>query len=433
MDTIKCGFSECAITPIPYEVNMAGYGSRIMPCKGIRTDVYAKIAVLSSLKQTLYFVAIDVCHLDKCVMDILNEHIAYYCKIDVSKIVYCASHTHTGPICDESIAGTNLIYWHRKAEDIARAMKKAIDSMEDCTLETKTCNKELTYIYNRMGREEVDRRVILCVFKNLKGEIKGVFANASCHCTCLGDDYISADYPAILTEKMKNEMPGVPFLFLQGRGGDTNPNRPLFGEDRVGIYEALGKEFYETVKDGLNDPAGVTEKNIDLKCNRKTIEVPCVDLLPIEEYQKTLLEEYALMYNEPRPVFKREILAEVEYNKKCIELAKKGENVKVKAEIQTFKINDETIFVFLPFELFCITGNTIEKELEKLGYKYGKIFVIGYTNDVKTYLPPKKYYKDGGYDLGGRGSGSHWNGLPEYAENAEDIVIEQTIKLVKEI
>lgn len=433
MATIKCGFSECAITPRPYEVNMSGYGSRIMPCEGIRTDVYAKIAVLSSDKETLYFVAMDVCHLDDVVLDILNEHIAYYCKIDVNKIAYCASHTHTGPICDQSIAGTNLIYWHRKAEEIAKAMKEAIDGMEDCTLEIKTADKPLTYIYNRMGRDEVDRRVLLAVFKNLKGEIKGVFANASCHCTCLGDDFISGDYPAILTEKMQKEMPGVPMIFLQGRGGDTNPNRPLFGEDRVGIFEALGNEFYDVVKDGLANLNGEVEKKFDLKQLRKTINVPCVDLLPVEEYEKTLLEEYENMYNEPRPVFKREVLAEVEYNKKCIKLAKKGEKVVVPADIQAFKINDETIFVFLPYELFCTTGNEIEKKLQDLGYEYGKIFVIGYANYVRTYLPPKKYYHDGGYDLGGRLSGSHWNGLPEYAENAEEIVIDGIINLVKEM
>ena len=112
---------------------------------------------------------------------------------------------------------------------------------------------------------------------------------------------------------------------------------------------------------------------------------------------------------------------------------KKGEKVVVPADIQAFKINDETIFVFLPYELFCTTGNEIEKKLQDLGYEYGKIFVIGYANYVRTYLPPKKYYHDGGYDLGGRLSGSHWNGLPEYAENAEEIVIDGIINLVKEM
>lgn len=434
MDKLKFGFGECKITPHPFETMMDGYGHRMMPNEGIRTDVYAKFSVLETEKERLYFVALDICYLDQALMDLLNEHFYYHLKIDVSKIVYCATHTHTGPISGAILdQGRNLIYWHRMAERMAKTLKGVIDNLEEGTLEIKTCDKELYYIYNRMGREEVDRRVLLAVFKNLKGEIKGVLANASCHCTCLGDDLISGDYPGKMTELMAKEYPNIPIVFLQGRGGDTNPNRPLVPNDNVKLFETLGTEFYEVISDGLKNLKGEVEKEFDLKSIRKTINVPCAELNTVDYYENKLFEEYEHMYNEPTDVKKRWVLGEIYYNKACKEYVLKGLKSEVTAEIQLFKINDKTIFAFLPFELLCQTGNLIEQELLKLGYEYGKIFVIGYSNVVKTYLPPRKYYDKKGYDIKGYDSATHWAGRPEYAENAEDVVIEETIKLAKQL
>ena len=434
MDKIKCAFGECKITPKPYETMLDGYGHRMMPNEGIRTDVYAKFAVLSVAQENFYFITLDICYLCQELMDLLNEHIRLYCKIDTNKIVYCASHTHTGPISG-CIAdqGMNLIYWHRKAEDIARTLKSVIDNLEECTLELKTCDKELNYIYNRVGREEVDRRVLLSVFKNTNGEIKGVFVNVSCHCTCLNDDLISGDYPAKMAELLAKDYPSVPILFLQGRGGDTNPNRPLIPDDNVKLFETLGTEVYQAVKDGLNNLCGNVEKNVKLKSKRMTIDVPCVPLLTVEEYDKKIAEEYEHMYGEETDVLKRWVLSEINYNKKCREYVLKGLESKVQAELQALVINSETIFVFMPFELLCQTGNLIESEMQKLGYKRGKIFVVGYTNVVKTYLPPKKYYDTEWYDIKGYDSATHWAGRPEYAENAEEVVIEKIVELVKSI
>jgi len=377
---------------------------------------------------------LDICFLDRELVELLNDHIRFYCKIDTSKIVYCASHTHTGPICGGiKDQGVNLIFWHRKAEEIARTLKKAIDSQEEATLEFKTCDKELYYIYNRVGREEVDRRVLLAVFKNLKGEMIGVMANASCHCTCLNDDLISGDYPAKMAELMAKEYPDLPVMFLQGRGGDTNPNRPLFPNENVKLFEALGTELYQVISHGLANLSGNVEKEIQLKSARITIDVPCAELLTAEEYDAQIEKEFQRMYNEETDVLKRWVLSEINYNKKCKEYVLNGWKSQVQAELQALIINEQTIFVFLPFELICQTGNLIEAEMEKLGYQRGRIFVIGYSNAVQTYLPPRKYYNTVWYDIKGVDSATHWAGRPEYAENAEDVVIAETVKLVKSI
>jgi hypothetical protein len=203
--------------------------------------------------------------------------------------------------------------------------------------------------------------------------------------------------------------------------------------DNVKLFETLGTEFYEVISDGLKNLKGEVEKDFDLKSIRKTINVPCAELNTVDYYENKLFEEYEHMYNEPTDVKKRWVLGEIYYNKACKDYVLKGLKSEVTAEIQLFKINDKTIFAFLPFELFCQTGNLVEQELLKLGYEYGKIFVIGYANVVKTYLPPRKYYHLNGYDIKGYDSATHWAGRPEYAENAEDVVIEETVKLAKQL
>ena len=434
MENIRFGFAENPITPLPHEVMMDGYGHRTMPCEGVRTDVFVKTAVLSTKKETLYFIALDICGFDEALMNLINEHIYYHCKVDTSKIVYTATHTHTGPIGGLLLEqGRSIIYWNKTAEIIARTLKKSIDNLEEGSLEIKVCDKELNYIYNRMGREDIDRRVFLAVFKNLKGELKGVITSASCHCTCLGDMLISGDYPAKMYELMKKEYPNLPVLFLAGRGGDTNPVRPQI-PDSVELFEKLGKDFYEVISDGLKNLSGEKEENFDLREIRETIEVPCQEnLLSVEEYEKRIEKEYAFMYSEDTPLKKRWVVPEINYLKACRDVVKYNLSRSVKAELQVFKINKESIFVFLPFELLCRTGNLVEEEMIKLGYKKGKIFVIGYANANKSYLPPKKYCHENRYDIKGRDAATHWGGRLEYSDKSEDAVIEGIISLVKKL
>ena len=68
--------------------------------------------------------------------------------------------------------------------------------------------------------------------------------------------------------------------------------------------------------------------------------------------------------------------------------------------------------------------------------KKESIFVVGYANEVLSYLAPAKdeIFDKGGYDIGGAyGAASHWYKVPDCSKATEPAVIDGIMKLVDDV
>ena len=437
MAKIKCSFSQCDITPRPNETMQDGYGSRLEPGKEARTKIFVKIcSMCTSDSDRFLILSADVCGFDHRLSEIIKDTVRYMTGVPQERIALCATHTHTGPACGvlES-CGKNLIYWYRAAEIIARAAAGAVGKEEEGTFEFRISSLPLKTIYNRCGRDYLDRRVKVGVFKNGEGAIKGLLVSASSHPTVLGDYLYSGDYPGVMTVNMSVDYPGVPVVFLQGRGADTNPYlREKLPADY--LVNKLGTELSDSIKAGINELEGKPVENYGIKSSYEMKEIPRKGFFTEEEYEQKIAAEYDKLFKTEAPVSKRCVFPEIEWLKMCRDMQRDGKAAAIKAPLQVLKIADGVIFTFIPFELLCITGNTIEDKLVEMGYKRESIFVVGYANEVLSYLAPAKdeIFDKGGYDIGGAfGAASHWYNVPDCSKATEPAVIDGIMKLVNDV
>ncbi|NLD87876.1 MAG: hypothetical protein GX633_06425 [Clostridiales bacterium] len=428
---MKFGFTQEIITPIPSEVYLDGYGFRLTHAKGVHDDIYCKVCVMSDGEHMNAIVVFDICGFGDRVYNTVISHIHSVTGIPEENISLCATHTHAS-MAAGILAGVpvNDILWNFVGEKAAYTVKRAMDSMEECKILVSQ-GKKLESMYNRRSLDDsCDRRVFVLSFINIEGSLKGAIVSASCHAVVRTDMQISADFPGMLTREAEKKYPGVPFIYLQSRGGDANPK--FMGElDIDTLCEKLGGELAESALEAVCGGAEVKAETLKSACSR--IEIPVEDYPDEETLKAKLKASCDICHSTDNKVQKRVAGAEILWYNEVIGHVRQGNiNRPVEIKLQVIRLGDDIVFAFLPFEVLYCTANDLEKEFVKRGYKNENIFIIGYSNSVKGYLAPKAYLPK--YMPDTRWSyevidAPIWYNIPLYCEDTEKTVTDEIINL----
>ena len=269
MGNLYCGFAETDITPEPGHHFLDGYGFRMGPAEGVRDHLYARICAMKDGENRFVLISMDVCSMAGEMGRRMRMMIRGLTGLRDEEFAVCATHTHAAPgVGCLGDVPTNWIYWKHVAIQISETVKEALDSV--CAGEFRFAfGKELKNIYNRRGRDVVDRRVFAAGFFDEDNRLRGVIGSPSCHCVCNVSMDISADYPAVLAARAAERYPGVPFLFLQGRGADIDP----IAKGEEGLL-ALGNEYAESVFSALEEMKDSVVKEGPVKSLFRTIRIP---------------------------------------------------------------------------------------------------------------------------------------------------------------
>lgn len=429
MKNLECGFAQCTITPVPNEVYLDGYGFRVTPAEGLRNELYVKVCVFKWGDERFAIATFDICGFNREIVQILKEHISNLNNLELSKISVCATHTHAGPACGvlEDLP-INIIYWNIVGEKAGRMVSEAFQVATAGHFDF-TFGKELTSTFNRRGRELVDRRVRIGGFFDNSGILKGVITSAACHAVIRTDMLISSDYLSVLTRQAAIEFPNVPLLFLQGRGADINPYfTEEFTQDEQ--CEMLGGELKDSVFDAILRLDAKADDQYHLASDCRQAVIPMLPYPSVNDLNNAIQKYKQLYYDAQTVNDKRYPLRELNWNKKALCAILNGQKPDIMVQIQVMELSDNIVFVMIPFELFTLTGQTIEDMMVKWGYSPESIFVIGYANGTNGYLAPEDEYNYGGYEIV---DAAHWYGLPQCSEHSEravlDVVAEITNKL----
>ncbi|HBE14243.1 MAG TPA: hypothetical protein DCY74_08745, partial [Clostridiales bacterium] len=410
---IKCGFSQVVITPEPNESFIDGFGSRKATGMGVQDDIMSKVCAISWEDKKFAIVSFDICGFNRETSTLIKNHIARLNGMEESNIALCCSHTHAGPAMGVLFKfSPNMVYCERVAYLVAYAVKDAFENSMDGSF-SFGLGKELYYIYNRAGRDDIDRNVRVGGFYDENGVLKGVLASSSCHPTTrTGKDsdnhgtLFSADYPGMMTQAMKTDYPDVPVLFLQGRGGDTNA---LHRNEWPNSYicSRLGLELADSIRGVLEKQTAGDQSDYTPAYAYDRPRIPRKSL-PSPEELESRLEEYMQEYYGTTEKAKQHLLCgEMQWLRRMIEWKKAGKSPDMDVPFQVLKLSDRCIFLFFPYELLATTGHYIEEQLKQRGFDPASIFILGYVNEVYSYLAPVKYFDQGGYDIGGsRGAAS---------------------------
>lgn len=418
MGKLSCGFSQVDITPEPQTVYLDGYGGRFKPAEGVRDPLFAKICAVRSGDQTFVIAVLDICGPNREVTERLRSYIRLFTGLEDAQFALCATHTHAGPGCGLLIdLPINWLYWNHVGLLVAQAIQNALSAA--CEGEFRFAyGDELTRSYNRRGQEIIDRRVPVCAFFNAENRLCGVITSASCHAVCSTDYHISADYPGVMTQQAAVRYPGVPFLFLQGRGADVDPQQK--------DVDWMGEEFAACVFSAMDRlDHGVSEG--EMRSLFRTIRVPMSypdrDTLCAE-----LMEAKQILLAAETDRDRRIAAVQVDWRLMALKFVEAGADPALNSNVQLMTIGKCMAFAFISFEMLTATGNAIEKILTQYGIARNNCFVIGYTNGVNGYLAPAAEGGTKSYETQGA---ARWIGLPVCTADSEPAVLNAMAEMAK--
>lgn len=424
MSKLCCGFAQTDITPIhPEEVFLDGYGHRIAPAKGVLDPIFCKVSLIQYEQKEFAVIVLDICGLNANLKDYLCHWITALTGLKRQDFALCVTHTHAAPACGV-LAGLpiNYLYWNYVGQQIGQAVEAARKKVKAGEFRF-TSGGEFSLPMNRRGKEIINRNIFVGAFYDEANTLQGVIASAACHAVCNTDYTISADYPGVLTQKASTAFPGVPFLFLQGRGADINP--PCGGIEGI---QSMGNELTDRIFTALKrtqETNGVQGEFTSLfRCAKIPMCYPSKDILLTEladfKAQATDLSADAAARRYPE--------VELIWHSKALEAIETKQEPYVDADLQMVSIGGSFVMVFVSFELLTTTGNTIEAMLSSYNIDPDKCFVIGYANGTNGYLCPSAESGQDGYETR---LAAHWYSLPECCEKSEETVLCEVADMAK--
>jgi neutral ceramidase len=417
----KAGIAKVVITP-QESMWMAGYALRDHPSEGISHDLWAKaLALEDATGGKAILITTDLLGFPKGLSDNIRNLIQSKYDLSRAQVILNSSHTHSGPVLkdglydiyplnDEQIIKIEQ-YSDKLKTKIVDLVGTALNSMKPAQLYAK--NGVTRFQVNRRNNIDLnlDRQIDLNgpndyavpVIKVLSegGDLMAVVFGYACHATVLDVYDWSGDYPGFAQLALEKSHPGITSLFFQGAGADMNPlprrSVPLarqYGQELAAAVERVLQEdmnklapqlttAYSEVKLSLNSPP-TKEELIKISNSTLAFERRWADRM-----LKQMIEGKPFINSYPYPV-------------------------------QVWKLGDQQI-VSLGGEL------VIEYSIQLKRIFGQELFVMGYSNDVMSYIPSSRILREGGYE----GSQSQIvYGLPAtWKADIEAVIINEVLKL----
>ncbi len=416
---LQAGVAEVNITP-PLGHRMAGYFSERL-ATGTHDPLKARAIVLAQGKERAALLFCDLLGVSLHVSTNARARISARTGMPVSHILIAGSHAHTGPLFDDVLrdfyhdqavaklgkdAAEEIYYPDFLVEKLVNVAVEANARLAPATLSAGTASREgLAFnrrFHMRDGRVAfnpgvlntnivkpagpVDPSVGILFVRDAANERPlGGLTVFTCHLDTVGGTEYSADYPYFIEQTLRGTL-GTSFCsaFALGCSGDINHINVATRESlpRFGITERIGKALGETVLASLASLDRVTKPRLAVRS--VILQMPLQEITP-EQVQPARA-------NMPRFESSETGFIERVEMTKALDLDSHGKTWPM--EVQVFRLDRDTALVGLPGELFCDLGLAI-----KAASPFKKTIVMSLCNDAPSYIPTKKAFAEGSYEI----------------------------------
>lgn len=421
----KAGIAKVDITP-KEKMWMAGFAARTQPASGTMHPLWLKAIALEDQRgYKSILVTGDIIGFFKNISDDIRDQIAQKHGLSRAQIILNSSHTHSGPVLDN--ASLDIIYPLNDAQ--RKQVIAYTDYLKRTTIELaeqafKDLEPVTLHAQNGASRFQVNRRnndvSLLTKNTEIKGpqdfavpvikvttaqnKLKAIVFGYACHPTVLNGYEWSGDYPGFAQIALEENHPGTMALFFQGTGGDQN----ALPRNTTSLARQYGKTLAAAVESVLEQ-----------------------EMNPLKPVLSTAYNEVDLAF---APAPDQQQLMKVRdantgYVKKWAEvmLAKLAKEEKFPTTypypVQAWKLGDQA--------LISLGGEvTIEYSIKLKKILGTDTFVMGYSNDVMSYIPSLTVLREGGYegDVSQKAFGMHTT----WAPSIESAIINTVIKTATE-
>jgi hypothetical protein len=241
-DPLEAGLSRVDITPQSM-LPMYGYEERhSKPAEGTHDRLYAKALVLSSGKNRIAIVTMDLGSFHSAT---LRRRVAD--ELGIPLLLLASSHTHSGPVfirtLDDKpdISSAQVAYRQELERKLFDAVRDASAALFPAKLGMGRGSLQLGYNrlvlgedgrahanydnYEHVAYGPVDPQFLVLSVEDLSGATRAVVVHYACHAVVLQQTNFkySADYPGVLQASVEAALKGAQCMFVQGGAGDINP------------------------------------------------------------------------------------------------------------------------------------------------------------------------------------------------------------------
>lgn len=415
---IRAGVAEIDITP-PVGQRMAGYFDERL-ATGVHDPLHAKAIVLQQGGEKIAMVFCDLVGMSLRVSTKARAQASEKTGIPVSHILISATHSHTGPLFDD----TRWKYFHDIAmektgkdptekvhypdflvEKLVAVLIEAHSKLKPAQLEAGIAKQENLSFNRRYHMKNgkvawnpgqlntnivraagpIDPDVGMLLVRDSKKKLRGGLTVFAMHSDTVGGTLYSADYAYFLQETLRNKL-GQKYIsaFAVGTCGDINHINVAVKEPVKGIEvaERIGSTLGKTVLANLPNAEPIQKPSFAVRSGK--IIAPLQEITPA---QLADAKEKISKLGDASAGFFMKVEAV-----KTLDLAEKGTNWPM--EVQVFRLDSDTAIVGLPCEIFADLGLAI-----KAASPFKKTLVMSICNDRPSYVPTKKAFTEGSYEV----------------------------------
>lgn len=299
------------ITPTK-PVPLAGYGERTGVFEGIADPLEANVMTYRHGGKEVTLVAADLLYCGDELRTALQERLGMTASPEC--LFLSASHTHSAPMTQfgtPSIGVPDSNYVEFVAERITGAINSARQSFAPAAVTyhrgvaDHSMNRRLKRV--RIGRNgagyrsdmgpnpegERDEQISSLRISSKEGTLRAVIWSYACHPAISPEfNMVSADYPGVVRQRLRQVYGKIPVLFLQGFSGDLRPpfrarvnglkplvlricHGPRFGRPSLREWESWASSLSDCVQQAL-DAEGIKVAGGPLSTSRQTVVWPGV-------------------------------------------------------------------------------------------------------------------------------------------------------------
>ena len=422
----KAGVAKIVITPRE-PLWMGGYSVREKPADGKIHDLCAKALYIEDTSGNKgLLITADLVAFSKVVSDRIRDGLQARIGLSRAQIILNSSHTHSGPVLSEALTDIYPMddFQKQKVEQYSGWLVDQIVELGQKA--QKDAEAARVYSQNGVVRFQVNRRhnaerkltaqtspngpndfaVPVLKITNKKGKIKALAFGYACHPTVLSLYQWSGDYAGFAQIELEKQYKGATALFFQGAGADMNP----MPRHTVALARQFGQELaaavVRVVSEEMKELApelAVDYSEIDLELNPAPSREELERLKNMEKTDKGYLA-YKSRWAES-------MLRQLDQNGSLPAL--------YPYPVQVWRMGDQL--------LAALGGELLVSYSIRLKTTLGSdLFVLGYSNDVMTYIPSEEEIQRGGYEVE---SAPMVYGLPStWKTGIEEKIISEVIK-----
>jgi hypothetical protein len=398
---------------------MSGYFNERLST-GVKDPLHAKAVVFQQGEVTAALVFCDLIGISLDVSTQSRKLASEATGIPAEHIVVAATHSHTGPL----YWGALHKYFHERAvaklgkdpfetvdypalvvDKIVAAMVQAKSTLQPVQLEAGNAREERVSFNRRFHMQDgtvrfnpgplnpeiirpagpIDPQVgVVWLTKRGEPHPRATIVSFALHLDTVGGTEYSADYPGILEDKLRQSFgPEFKLLFGAGTCGDINHIDVTTRERRT--TTEIGSMLAETLQQAMHrrEFAPIAEPSLAVK----SVKVRA----PLQEFSES---EIAEARRKMDLVGSRE-LPFLEQVRACtimdLQLQETREPL---FEVHAIRLSNDTAIVTLPGEVFVELGLAI-----KSASPFKTTLVIELANDDPAYIPTRKAFAEGSYEV----------------------------------